>query len=163
MSTALTQPTGAQIVGNLPTVAGAMPTIGTLTAATIDATVAANPLTNPVRRAYLSIKSVVSDWAALSDERYPFAYRALLAACMYELEAVDRANRMPIPNADGGGLEYMAYQAKMQYFAEQVGLELRQIGILSSEYYTFTIGTAERIGGANELNLIENYQYGTHC
>jgi hypothetical protein len=161
MATALTQPTGAQIIGNLPTVAGQMPTIGTLTAASIDATVAANPLTNPVRKAFAAITKLVTDYAALSDDRYPFAYRALLAACMYELEAVDMVNRMPIPNADGGGLEYAAYQAKMNYFALQVGLELQQLGITSSPYYVFMTASAERIGGADELNYLGNY--GNHC
>jgi len=164
MPTSLAQPNGAQVLANFPRESGAVSALGTMSAAVIDAMVAANPLTNPLRTAFNAIKRVVTDWAALPDERYPFAYRALIAASIYELLAIDMAGRAAIPNTEGGGLEITAYTSKMQYFADQAGLELRQLGITSSDYYTFTSASAERIG-ARELNHTFNDDniYGTHC
>lgn len=157
MPTQLTQPTGSQLVPLAPS--GAVTTLGTLTATQIDAIVAADVDSNPVREAWTHIDGLVG--RALTTVTYPFAYRAMIAACRYELLAYDRANQEGIPNAQGGGILIDAYNDKMARYASQVGVELRQLGIYSSNYYVFLQATAERIGGATEILILN--ENGTDC
>ena len=113
MPTQLTQPTGAQLVPLAPS--GAATTLGTLTATQIDLIVAADTDSNPVREAWTHIDGLVG--RALTTGTYPFAYRAMIAACRYELLAYDRANQEGIPNSQGGGILIDAYNDKMTRYA----------------------------------------------
>lgn len=154
---ALTQPTGAILC---PTYSGEVTTIGTLQASKIDAIIANEPTTNPVTMAFNHIVSLVG--TDLSATEYPFAYRALIAACTYDLLEWDRAQQQAIPNAQGGGILIDSYQDKMQKAAEQVGQNLLKLGIYSSDYAVYPQCTAEVIGGVSQIQSTTEID-GTYC
>lgn len=152
----LTQPTGAILC---PTFAGEVTTIGTLGAAKIDALIALEPTTNPVTMAFTYIVSIVG--TDLNATRYPFAYRAMIAACKYDLLDWDKSQQEAIPNADGGGLLIDSYNDKMEQCALQVGYNLLQLGIYSSIYKVYNQCSATTVGGVHSL-LNHNHD-GTYC
>ena len=156
---ALTQPTGSILC---PTFSGEVTTVGTLTATKIDAIIANEPTTNPVTMAFTHIVSLVG--TDLDTTQYPFAYRALIAACKYDLLEWDRLEQEAIPNAQGGGILIESYQDKMARYANQVGENLLELGIYSSNYKVYPQCTATTVGGAHSvLHNSYNYNDGTDC
>jgi len=137
----LTEPTGTEILSIFPVQAGESAAIGTMSAATIDLYVSNLPDVNVVTIAFVWIQDTLGT-DTFDDADFPSAWNAMIYACIVELLKLDRMNRQAMGNAAFGSIELEAYNDKINFFSQAVGVELRHFGITTSKYFVFPQGSA---------------------
>jgi len=135
-TTALTVPTGTQIIGLLTGSAGSVSQFGDYDAASIDLEIVANGQASPANIEYNRMVDLITgaglNAAALDNTtEYPYVWNALRWACGYRYTLIDRQRKLAAGGKCETDAEFLERSKSLKRFVCQ---NLSDISIFSEEY-----------------------------